>query len=120
MSAQQSQRKFRFHSRPVLVQLTEDEARFLRETPVNQLPTSFLMETRARRIGCSITNLKEMRNYDLARELAEECALLALPGSEFVPAYQPDWSRCDAVAKRETAERMRDFQEFCDLKRQGK
>lgn len=98
--------------RKPLVSLCEEDRRFLSVTPVNDLPDSFVVETRCQRIGCNRNELMSMRSYDRARELAEERAILASEGWEFIPAYRPNWALIDAIATRETKERMAAFQEY--------
>lgn len=81
-------------------------------------PDTLLIECRAKRIGCSASALRSMRSYDLARELAEEAALQSLgPGNESMKPYIPDWNLIDQQARRETRERMDEFNAWLQLRR---
>ena len=107
-----------------LVTLAVDEQEFLRLAleQGKPLPDSFLLETRARRIGASRGEMAGMRSYDLARELADEAAILGF-GIEAAETMQPtrvDWELADAIAKRESAERAAAFEEFLATTRHRK
>lgn len=96
----------------------EADRDFARSTPPIDWPDTLLIECRARRIGCSVSSLRLMRSYDLARELAEEVALQSLgPGNESIKAHRPDWNLIDQQARRESRERMEDFNEWWQMKR---
>jgi hypothetical protein len=98
--------------RQPLVALCDADREFLASTPIEEIPESLLIETRCQRIGCSRNEMLAMRSYDRARELAEERAILASQDWEFIPAYRPNWALIDAIATRETKERMAAFQEY--------
>lgn len=100
---------------PVLARYSADERRFLAITPISKLPQSFLIESRSRRIGCSVNEMRAMRSYDLARELADETAILGSGPLESTCRMQPT-RLCDAVvdaaAKRMAADLAEQWQEF--------
>jgi hypothetical protein len=97
-----------------LVTLSESDRRFLEMTPLLDVPDLFWCETRAQRLGCSVSEIMAMRTYDRSREIAEEVALLGLGMDAFetMPPTRLDDSVLDASAKRETADRMAAFNHF--------
>lgn len=97
-----------------LVRLSADDEAFFLATEATELPESFLVDTRAQRIGASRSEVMHMRSYDRERELAEEVAFAGLGLQAFARARptRPDWDLIDAIAKREAAERAREFSEF--------
>lgn len=100
-------------SRRGRIGLSTADRNLIASTSVNKLPDSLLIEMRAQRMGCSAGELRAMRSYELARELAEERAFVGLGDVDGrINSYRPDWELLDAIAKRETADRMRDFQEW--------
>ena len=100
---------------PVLVRYSADERRFFAMTPILKLPQSFLLESRSQRIGCSVAEMRAMRSYDLARELADETAILGSGPLDSTCRMQPT-RLCDAVvdaaAKRMAADRAEQWQEY--------
>lgn len=113
--------------RPVLVRYSKEDREFFAITPLDKLSaspssSSFLLESRAQRIGCSVDELRCMRSYDLARELAEEVAILGrgdLDTTCRIPATRLDDRLIDALAKLVAAERAEAWQEFLAAKRDG-
>ena len=106
--------------RPVLVRYSTSDREFFAITPLEQRPASFLMESRSQRLGCSVDELRCMRSYDLARELADEIAILGrgdLDTTCRIPATRLDDRLVNAIAKREAAERAEAWQEFLKVKR---
>jgi hypothetical protein len=98
--------------------IADDDHEAMRTLPPWEWPTSMLIECRARRLGCSESELRSMRSYDLNRELAEEVALQSLgPGNERIRSYRPNWDQIDAQVRREAAERIEDFEEWRRLKK---
>lgn len=101
--------------RPVLVRYIRSDVALFAMTPVTKLPRSFLMESRAQRIGATLGEMRAMRSYDLARELADETAILGLGTLDKtcrVPAIMLNEATLDAAAKREAAEQAKSWQEF--------
>ncbi len=101
--------------RPVLVRYTKADREFFAATPLLDIPTSFLMESRAQRVGCSLSELRAMRSYELSRELADETAILGAGPLEKtcrIHATRIDQATIDAIAKRMAAEQAVEFQEF--------
>lgn len=111
--------------RPVLVRYSKEDREFFAITPLDELSaspssSSFLLESRAQRLGCSVDELRCMRSYDLARELAEEVAILGLGDLDKtcrITATRLDDRLVDAIAKREAAERAQAWQQFLKVKR---
>lgn len=101
--------------RPARVHYSQADIAFFESTPLLELPSSFLMESRAQRIGCSLDELQTMRSYDLARELADETAILGsgpLSRTCQMPATRLDDRTLDAAVKRVAAERAEAWKEF--------
>jgi hypothetical protein len=106
--------------RPVLVRYIPSDIALFAMTPVTKLPRSVLMESRAQRVGATLDEMRAMRSYDLARELADETAILGLGPLDKtcrVPATRLNEATLDAAAKRMAAERAKDWQEFLAAKR---
>ncbi len=103
--------------RKKVIELTEDDSRFLSITPIEKLPISFLIEIRCRRLGMTLFSFNAMRSYDQARELADERAIIGLPDTEYISPIRIDDEMLDAIAKRESLQRARDFEEFREAKR---
>ncbi len=97
---------------------TADDLAFIRLSGDRELPDTFLAEIRARRLGISRAEFAAMRSYDQAREIAEEAAIIKLPGSERIKPTRLDEALLDAIANRERIDRAQAFQEF--LRSQGK
>lgn len=108
--------------RPVLVRYTKADREFFATTPLLDLPPSFLMESRAQRVGCSLSELRAMRSHELARELADEVAILGAGPLEKTCRIHATWidqATIDAIANRMAAERAFEWQEFLRSKRGG-
>ncbi len=91
---------------------TENDIAFIRAAGDRPLPDSFLAEMRARRLGIDRSQFAMMRKFDQAREIADEAAIIQLPGSERLKPFRPDDVLLDAIAKRERIERAQAFQEY--------
>jgi len=95
-----------------VIELTENDRTFLGITPVENLPVGFLTEIRCRRLGITQSAFDTMRNFDQARELADERTIIGLPDTEYWAPIRIDDQEIDAIAKRESLQRARDFEEF--------
>lgn len=73
---------------------------------------SFLMDTRAQRLGCSVRDLDSMFNYERSLQLADEAILMKLPTWATDPAAYLDWEKINANAKHNEAMLAHDFTEF--------
>lgn len=107
---------------PVLVRYADADRRFFESTPLNNLSASFLMESRAARLGCTLSELRAMRSYDLARELADETAILGSGPLSQTCCINPtrlSEAMVDAAAKLMAAERAEAWQAFLAVQ-QGK
>lgn len=98
-------------------ELAADERAFIRPAS-GRLPESFLADIRAKRLGISRSEFAAMRNFDRARELADEAAIIELANTEFIRPTAVDWKLVDAIAGRESQERAQDFAEYVAAKRQ--
>ena len=83
-----------------------------------KLTESFLIESRAQRIGCSESELRAMRRYELCRELADEESIVLQQDSEFIPPAWIDWELVNAMARSETKERMAAFARFIESEKE--
>lgn len=100
---------------PILVRYSAEDRRFFSITPILELPQSFLIESRSQRLGCSAAEMRAMRSFDLARELADEVAILARGPLDRTCRVKPT-RLCDAIvdaaAKRMAADRAEQWLEY--------
>ena len=104
-------------NRKKIIELTEDERRFISITPVEKLRDSFLAEIRCRRLVMTLFSFNAMRNYDQARELADERSIIGLADTEYWAPIRIDDGMIDAIAKREAIQLARDFADFREVRR---
>lgn len=99
---------------PPRISLTDIDRKFLETTPLAEIPDSLLIETRAQRMKCSVFDLKCMRSYSLAIEIADERAILGLGlrAFEISAPTQVDELLIEFIAKREAHNRQQEFLEF--------
>lgn len=101
--------------RPVLVRYSDHDRAFFESTPLLDLPASFLIESRAQRLGCSVGELRACRSYELALELADETAILGsgpLAKTCRMPATRLDNATLEAAVKLAAAERAEAWAAF--------
>jgi hypothetical protein len=104
---------------PIRVRYSAKDQSFFAITPLDRLPDSFLLESRAQRIGASVSEMRAMRVYDLQREIAEERSILGLGSLDEtcrVSAVKLNYDVISAAAKREASERIQDFKDFMKSK----
>ena len=112
------QRLLNFTQRQPLVKYSIADANFLTITPRERLPESFLIMSRAQRLGITEDELRCMKSWELPLELADELAILGLSDHQFIRPVRLDQDLIVAIAKRESLERAADFAEY--LKTKGK
>ena len=84
-----------------------------------EFPESFLKETRAQRLGCSVREIDCMFSYERARELADEAIVMRMLDWQFVRPVWIDWEAINHRAKEEARERAQEFAEYKRLKSAG-
>lgn len=98
----------------VLVRLSDPDKRYHYSCIAKDIAfgESFLKETRAQRLGCSVRDLECMVNYERNRHLAEEAISMRLSSWETDPVTYIDWTMINARANRESMELADAFAEF--------
>ena len=98
----------------VLVVLSELDKQYLDEciTTERSFTDSFLAETRSQRIGCTISELHAMRNYELALHLADEAVILRYQNWDTTPAMYIDWETINKRAVQAAEQLGADFAEW--------
>lgn len=108
--------------RPVLVRYSPEDRKFFAATPLAALPASFLIESRAQRMKCSPSDLRAMKSYELARELADEVAILgsgSLDETCRIQAVMVSDAMIEAGLKSFVEERVAAWKEFLLQKSKG-
>lgn len=97
-----------------MIEISESDKSFYLITAAADLPRSFLIETRAKRLGCSKFDLERMRSFDLNRELADEAAIASFGLNHFLNArpIRLDDRLLDSIARRESSERGKAFEQW--------
>jgi hypothetical protein len=80
---------------------------------------SFLKETRAQRLGCSVRDLECMLNYERNRHLADEAIVMRLTSWETDRAPYIDWDTINKRASIQQQELADDFAAFRQERRQS-
>lgn len=98
----------------VLVVLSELDKQYLDECIETErsFTDSFLAETRSQRIGCTISELYAMRNYELALHLADEAVILRYQNWDTTPAMYIDWETINKRAVQAAEQLGADFEEW--------
>ena len=98
----------------VLVVLSELDKQYLDECIQTErsFTDSFLAETRSQRIGCTISELHAMRNYELALHLADEAVILRYQNWATTPAMYIDWETINKRAVQAAEQLGADFAEW--------
>ena len=98
----------------VLVVLSELDKQYLDECIQTErsFTDSFLAETRSQRIGCTISELHAMRNYELALHLADEAVILRYQNWDTTPAMYLDWETINKRAVQAAEQLGTDFAEW--------
>lgn len=80
--------------------LGPEDRRFLEECrELDVWPESFLACTRAMRLGISASDFARLGLIERCRELADERAILPMPDTEYLRAFQPQWGHIDCLVK---------------------
>ena len=98
----------------ILVRLGEADLRYLKECVQSErsFTESFLMECRSQRIGCSLSELSAMRNYERSLHLADEAVILRLQDWATTPAMYLDWATINKRAVEAAEQLGKDFAEW--------
>jgi len=96
------------------VRLSDADERYRNQCVANEceFTYSFLMETRAQRLGCRVSELEGMLNYERNRHLADEAVIMRLNSWSIDQAAYIDWHAINARAKRQSEELAEDFAAF--------
>jgi hypothetical protein len=73
---------------------------------------SFLAQTRCQRIGCTMSELYAMRNYERSLHLADEAVILRYESWNTTPAMYLDWSTINKRAVQAAEQLGQDFAEW--------
>jgi hypothetical protein len=117
VNAVQLDLKFNERSLPspkVLVRLCDTDAKYRAECIENEteFTESFLAECRCQRIGCRLSEFYAMRNYDRARELADEAIIMRFDDWATMRPVYIDFETINARAKEMAKEQALDFAEW--------
>ena len=102
------------------VRLSDADERYRIHCVANEceFTDSFLMETRAQRLGCRVSELEGMLNYERNRHLADEAVIMRLDSWSIDQAAYIDWHAINARAKRQSEELAEDFAAFRQHRRE--
>lgn len=110
----------------VLVKLSELDMAYRqscldKEDELGNVPftESFLKETRAQRIGCSVRDMDCMLRYELNRHLADEAALMCRDDWATARETFINWEVINQRAKIRSEELAQDFAEFRKMRRES-
>ena len=98
----------------VLVVLSELDKSYLDECvrTDKSFSESFLAQTRCQRIGCTMSELYAMRNYERALHLADEAVILRYESWDTTPAMYLDWPTINKRAVQAAEQLGQDFAEW--------
>ncbi len=105
----------------VLVRLSKSDMAYRQSCIDKELEfsESFLKETRAQRLGCSVRDLECMLNYERNRHLADEAIVMRLTSWETDRAPYIDWDTINKRASIQQQELADDFAAFRQERRQS-
>jgi hypothetical protein len=106
---------------PILVRLSDCDRKYRQDCIDKdvEFSGSFLLETRAQRLGCSVRDIECMLNYERNRHLADEAVVMRHSSWAIERAAYIDWGTINQRAVIKSQELASDFAAFRTRRRES-